>query len=210
MNDARSERADLSALLLDVGPNAPTLCEGWTTRDLVVHLILRESDPVASAGMMVGPLRTVLDRRSYELGVRTAYPELVARFRGGPTGASLFRLPGVDAVANLVEFFIHHEDVRRAGGRPLPPRDLPPEFEDVLWARLRQMSRILFRKARVGLRLERETGDTLPVRSGSRVVHLVGRPSELLLYGSGRASAAHVEVVGETAAVSELNATLGF
>lgn len=210
MNDARSERADLSALLLDVGPNAPTLCEGWATRDLVTHLILRESDPVASAGMAIAPLHSTLERRSYELSVRTAYPDLVARFRGGPTGVSLFRIPGVDAAANLVEFFIHHEDVRRAGDAPLPPRDLPPEFEDVLWARLRLMSRILFRRAPVGLRLERETGDTVQVRPGSRIVHLVGRPSELLLYASGRTSAAHVEAVGEAAAVEELTASLGF
>lgn len=210
MNDARSERADLSALLLDVGPNAPTLCEGWTTRDLVTHLILRENDSVASAGMFIAPLHKVLERRSYELSVRTAYPDLVARFRGGPTGISVFRVPGVDAAANLVEFFIHHEDVRRAGDAPLPPRDLPAEFEDVLWARLRVMSRMMFRKAPVGLRLERETGDTIQARPGSRIVHLVGRPSELLLYSSGRATAARVEVVGEPAAVAELTASLGF
>lgn len=39
---AREERAALAALLEDSGPDGPTLCEGWLTRDLAAHLVLRE------------------------------------------------------------------------------------------------------------------------------------------------------------------------
>ena len=34
--------------------------------------------------------------------------------RSGPPRLSLFGLPGADELANVVEYFVHHEDVRRA------------------------------------------------------------------------------------------------
>ncbi|MGD0448569.1 MAG: maleylpyruvate isomerase family mycothiol-dependent enzyme [Candidatus Dormibacteria bacterium] len=39
------ERRELCDLLIQVGPDAPTLCEGWTTSDLAAHLVLRERFP---------------------------------------------------------------------------------------------------------------------------------------------------------------------
>src|SRR5882762_622635 len=36
------ERRELCDLFLELGPDAPTLCEGWTTLDLAAHLVLRE------------------------------------------------------------------------------------------------------------------------------------------------------------------------
>src|SRR5262249_52743320 len=36
------ERAELCDLLDELGPDAPTLLDGWTTRDLAAHLVLRE------------------------------------------------------------------------------------------------------------------------------------------------------------------------
>ena len=38
------------------GPDEPTLCEGWNTRDLAAHLVLRESRPDAALGVVVRPL----------------------------------------------------------------------------------------------------------------------------------------------------------
>ena len=38
MSHARDERSALVASLRDAGPDAPTLCAGWTTRDLAAHL----------------------------------------------------------------------------------------------------------------------------------------------------------------------------
>ena len=40
----------------ETGPDGPTLCEGWQTRDLAAHLVLRERRPDAAAGVMGGPL----------------------------------------------------------------------------------------------------------------------------------------------------------
>ena len=45
MTYAQDERAALAALLHETGPDGPTLCEGWQTRDLVAHLVLRERRP---------------------------------------------------------------------------------------------------------------------------------------------------------------------
>ena len=56
MTAAARERAALVATLHEVGPDAPTLCGDWTTRDLAAHLILRERHPIASLGIMVAPL----------------------------------------------------------------------------------------------------------------------------------------------------------
>jgi uncharacterized protein (TIGR03083 family) len=38
---AQEERNELCDLMLETGPDAPTLCEGWTTRDLAAHLVIR-------------------------------------------------------------------------------------------------------------------------------------------------------------------------
>ena len=50
MSYSREERRALCELLDETGPDAPTLCEGWTTGDLAAHLVLRERRPDAAAG----------------------------------------------------------------------------------------------------------------------------------------------------------------
>jgi hypothetical protein len=42
-----AERAQLSDLLDELGPEAPTLLAPWTARDMAAHLVLRERDPLA-------------------------------------------------------------------------------------------------------------------------------------------------------------------
>ena len=49
---ARSERAALCDLLDEVGPHAPTLCEGWDTHDLAAHVWVRETDPIGASGIV--------------------------------------------------------------------------------------------------------------------------------------------------------------
>ncbi len=55
MSYSREERRALCALLDETGPDAPTLCEGWTTGDLAAHLVLRERRPDAAAGVAGRP-----------------------------------------------------------------------------------------------------------------------------------------------------------
>lgn len=52
-NWARVERHRLADLLDQVGPDAPTLCGDWRTRDLAAHLILRDRRPDAVPGVVL-------------------------------------------------------------------------------------------------------------------------------------------------------------
>jgi uncharacterized protein (TIGR03085 family) len=203
---ARAERAALSELLKQVGPDAATLCEGWTTADLAAHLVTRERRPDAAPGIALPAMRGWTERVRTRFKQRP-YTELVHLIATGPPRVSLFGLiPGVDELVNSAELFVHHEDVRRA--QPgWAPRELPAAVEASLWSRLRQGGRIFFRRAPVGVRLQNPDGDTVTVKAGSPTVTLTGRPSELLLYGFGRGAHAQVEASGDETAVARLHAT---
>jgi uncharacterized protein (TIGR03085 family) len=151
---ARDERTALAALLDETGPDAPTLCEGWRTRDLAAHLVLRDRRPDAAAGILGGPLASYTRRVQEALAGRTPYPQLVQQIRTGPPAISFYRLPGMDERLNLIEFFTHHEDVRRAAGG-WEPRDLDADMADALWQRL-QLARPVFRRVPVGVELVRD------------------------------------------------------
>lgn len=206
MNFAQTERAALCDLLAELGPGAPTLCDGWSTADLAAHLLVRENDVVAAPGIMVKPLAHLTDRRMGELLARLPYQELVARLAAGPSTWSVFNLPGIDAAANALEYFVHHEDVRRANGAT-EPRELRAEDEDMIWRRLQLMARVLFRRAGVGIVLERHDRPADPIRAmpGSDTVTLIGKPSELILFGYGRTSCARVRRVGDDATLERLD-----
>jgi uncharacterized protein (TIGR03085 family) len=199
MTYSRDERASLCRLLDDLGPAAPTLCEGWTTYDLAAHLVARERRPDSGPGLLLPQLAGWTEK--VRLGEKQRpYAELVAVLRGGPPVWSGFRLPVLEPLLNTVEFYVHHEDVRRAQAG-WAPRELPPGLEELLWRQLRGGSRRFFRQVPVGVQLRRPDGVTAPVKTGSPEVHLVGRPGELVLYAFGRRSHAQVTVEGEAEAV---------
>lgn len=109
------ERAQLCDLLDELGPEAPTLLEPWTTRDLAAHIALREHDHPAGPGLVLpGAWSRFAERRRRELTLRD-FPWLVETIRSGPP-PGFFRIGWVRRVPNLNEFFVHHEDVRRANG----------------------------------------------------------------------------------------------
>jgi uncharacterized protein (TIGR03085 family) len=213
MTFAKDERAQLCDLFVDVGPDAPTLCEGWTTHDLAAHLWVRETDPVGAPGILAKPLAALTERRMVEVKNRWPYQELVQRIARGPARFSIFSLPGLDEPANATEFFVHHEDVRRAGDQPAEPRDLGDEIEDWIWRRLKLLGRAFFRRASVGVMLERtpqaagREPEQVRAQTGNPIVTIVGRPSELVLYGNGRTQVAEVELIGEQEAIDALRGT---
>src|SRR3954454_5549838 len=110
---SRTERAALCNSALEAGEAAPTLCAGWTVKDLVIHLLVRERDPLAAPGILVPPLHG-LTRRSERRLQPQDFSALVERVRGGPARWSLMALPPVDQLVNTLEYFVHHEDIRRA------------------------------------------------------------------------------------------------
>ena len=210
MSYARDERTALCALFDETGPEAPTLCEGWQTRHLAAHLVLRERRPDAAAGILGGPLAGYTKRVTETLATRTSFPELVAQIRTGPPALSFFRIHGVDERANLVEYFVHHEDVRRAADG-WEPRRVKDGLADALWQRLRA-ARLVFRKAPVGIELVR---DDLPADPGHQrvritakartpMVTVTGSPAELTMWAMGRTTAARVRFDGSEADVGRL------
>ena len=187
-NLAASERASLTDLLNRVGPDAPTLCEGWNTRDLTAHLVLREGRPDAMLGVVIRPLSGWTARVQKKLE-RRDFTDLVGRLRKGPPRWSPFRPRAVGELLSNVEFFVHHEDVRRAA--PVwEPRVLDSATTALLWKRSTQMARRILRSAPGGIELIRpDTGQHHVVRApvpGQSTLTLTGAPQELLLYLYGR------------------------
>jgi uncharacterized protein (TIGR03085 family) len=211
---SREERRALCSLLDKTGPDAPTLCEGWTTGDLAAHLVLRERRPDAAAGVVGGPLAGHTARVQQRLRSRIPFPDLVRMIRSGPPALSVMALPGMDERMNAVEFFVHHEDVRRAGPG-WEPRELGSGESDMLWHRLR-MARFMLRKAPVGVELARDDIDTgtdtgadgasyrITARNATPAVTVIGSPAELTIWVMGRRTAARVHMDGIQAAVTKL------
>ncbi|MET9831482.1 TIGR03085 family metal-binding protein [Streptomyces sp. NPDC006385] len=202
---AKRERLLLADLLEAEGPDAPTLCEGWTTRDLAAHVVVRERRPDAAAGMLIKQLGGRLDKAMEEFAAKP-YEELIQLIRTGPPRFSPFQLKQIDEASNTIEFYVHTEDVRRA--RPdWAPRELDPVFQDALWSRLERTARLMGRGAPTGLVLRRPNGQTAVAHRGTPVVTVTGEPSELLLFSYGRQSAADVELDGDKDAIAKLHET---
>lgn len=197
------ERIALCDLLGELGAQAPTLLAGWTTRDLAAHLVLRERDPVAGLCLVLpGPFERFAERRRVRLAGRAEFGWLVARLRSGPP-PGFFRMGWIRSFPSLNEFFVHHEDVRRANG--LGPRDtLTPAFDEALWRNVRRGGRYLSRRLReVGLEIVwAGTGERVMIRNVEPTVRLGGAPGEVLLYLFGRQAAAQVELHGPAHAVA--------
>ena len=201
------ERLALCDLFDELGPSAPTLIDGWTAHDLAAHLVLREHDLVAGPCLVLpGSFQRFAERRRARLAQRKDFSWLVARIRSGPP-IGFFRIGWVRALANLNEFFVHHEDVRRANSQG--PRGLTPAMDAALWRNVRRGGRYLSRRLHAcGLELEwAGTHERVTVQSGEPTARLSGLPGELLLYVFGRQAAAQVEVSGPPEAVAAVRRT---
>ena len=201
------ERQKLCNVFDELGPSAATLLEGWTAHDLAAHIVLRERDLVAGPCIALpGPFQRFAERRRVQLAERRDFSWLVDRIRSGPP-PGFFRIGWVRAVPNLNEFFVHHEDVRRANG--MEPRALSPELEAALWRNVGRGGRFLARRLRdAGLEVEwAGTSERRKVRPGEPTARLSGPPGELLLHLFARQGAAHVEVTGPAEAVAAVQRT---
>jgi uncharacterized protein (TIGR03085 family) len=201
---ASFERQGLCDTFERVGPDAPTLCSPWLTRDLAAHLVVRERRPDVAGGMWLPALAGRLER------VQNGYaawdwPRLINEVRTGPPAWSPTSLRPVDEAINTAEFFVHHEDVLR-GGPSWSARELPCDLESALWGIVSKVARLQLARSRVGVVL-------VAPSYGERQVHgqtdlgtvvITGTPGELLLYSFGRRSSALVDISGSEEALTAI------
>jgi uncharacterized protein (TIGR03085 family) len=197
---ARAERAELVELLRQLGPDAPTACIGWTTADMTAHLYVRERRADAGPGVVLGgPFASHTDRVMASVLRVHEYDDVVSRVAAGPP----LLLRPLDEQMNLFEFFVHHEDVRRANGEG--PRDLPEELEALMWERLRRMLRLSLRRVH-GTQVEvvSDQGGRAVVGGSGPIVRMTGPVGELALYTFDRKDMAQVELSGDAEAIERL------
>ena len=184
MGLAITERAALADLFDRLGPDAPTLCEGWLTRDLAAHVVIRERRPDAGVGIVVpafaGRTASVQARAT-----KRPFADLVKAVRTGPPVWNPMGLGPLNEALNALEFLVHHEDVLRAEPG-WEPRSLPAAAVEQAWERLLAFAKLGFHKSTVGVVLRRPDGQTATVKTGSNTVTLTGDPVELVMLAYGR------------------------
>jgi uncharacterized protein (TIGR03085 family) len=200
---AAQERQRFAEELTAVGPDAATLCEGWTARDLAAHIVLRDGRPDAAMGLVVSAASGYTDKVQSKIAAGD-WDELVDRVRNGPPVWSPTRIGKVERLVNSVEFFVHLEDVRRA--QPgWTARGLDAELVDDLNGALGRIARLYARKAPAGITLAPDDGrEPVVANEGEPMVTVTGPIGELVLFMNGRQAHALVELDGPADAVAAL------
>ena len=196
------ERLALCDLALTLGSPAPTLCDGWTAHDLLVHLVVRERRPWLVAASAVPPLRSRA-RASLHQVARRPLPSLVEELRAVPLPVRL-----VDRPLNTLEYFVHHEDLRR-GQSGWGRRVLTDADDATLWRHITLMGRPLVRAADVPVVLASGSRRAV-LRRGDAPVVVGGPVSELVLFLFGRSAVEGLSFEGPPEAVARFrSAELG-
>jgi uncharacterized protein (TIGR03085 family) len=197
MSVAQQERALLVTTMREVGPEQPTLCGDWTTRDLAAHLVVREGRLDTAPGILIPALADYTARVQNQVASETDWDALLDKIASGPPTLSPFKL--LDAVVNVAEMFIHHEDVRRAVSG-WEPRELDAGTTAALARQVPLMARMALSKVPAHLSLRTPEGKTLATVGRGPTVVVTGEPGELLMFVSGR-DEARVTFTGEDDAV---------
>lgn len=195
---AQEERSTMCDLLLEYGPDAPTLCEGWFAADLAAHLVVRERRPDSGPGLVWPRLADYTEKVRRSERDRVSFEALVEKVRSGPP----WLLRPFDGPMNTVEFFIHVEDLRR-GREGWQPRVVSPQLDDALWARVGAGG--LAKKVPVTIVVTAPGRDAKEAGSGPRLT-LAGDPGELIMFGAGRQRAARVQIDGDEGLAAQLRA----
>jgi len=203
-NFARTERAALADLLADLGPDQPTLCAGWQTDDLAAHLVVRDRRPDAAAGAIIKALDAHADRVRDKAKTRS-WETLLEQVRRPPR-LSLAGIGPLDRMTNTSEFFVHHEDARRA--QPdWSPRPLDPGLATVLAGQIKFTAKFALRRFPARITIDMPGyADPLHVGAGGAAVTITGDPGEMTLFLMGRQSHARVDLTGPDPVVARLTA----
>jgi len=210
------ERHALAETLRSVPPDSPTLCGDWTAAQLAAHIVLRERSIVEMSGRIPVPaLQRRAERALADYARRQPYERLVDAVDAGPSWhdrvgpvpvAWAWSIPAVREQANLLEYLVHHEDVRRARAG-WTARELPDYLQRSVWKRLPGLIRLTMRGAPVGVALySPEHGE---VRTGRAkrdgvAVTVSGAPLELALFAFGRQAVAQIDYDGSAPDIAAL------
>jgi len=189
---SKSERQGLVETLKALGPDAPTLCEGWMTKHLLAHLIMRETEPVNASGILLKGRQKQTQNRLEELS--THFESNLSKLKSGPPLWNPMRY--LDKWVNALEMLIHHEDVLRAQPNWQRRKFTDSETKELDFL-LKIAPRFLVRGAKVVPTLV--VGD---LQSSGRII-LRGDQVDLLLFLAGRQSASNVSIEGDELDVAD-------
>ena len=215
----KRERAAMVAFLESLSFaqwHAASLCDGWQVIDVAAHLVIREQKPLrfivaeASSGKLGWSAPQMMEQVKAK-----GRDFLLQTLRAGPPLA--YRLPGPSALANFVENWVHHEDLRR--GELGLMRSSTPEAQAKLWSVFPLLGRVMLRSLRTsgivalqqhdGQAYAFQVGDGFPRAAEPRqaTARIIGMPGEITLFLMGRKQAAQVEFAGDAALVHALQTT---
>lgn len=183
MSVANDERAALVRTLRTVGPDASTLCPGWTTRRLAAHLLARERRLDALMGIGVPRFAERRNRIEDQIAAGHSWSELIDQLASGPPAYSPLRW--LNRVANIHELFVHHEDVRRAAA-DWTIRALDDHTVETLRRVTRFFTPVLMPGVPARVLLRAPDGEVVACFGDGPEVTVTGAPGELLLFAFGR------------------------
>jgi uncharacterized protein (TIGR03083 family) len=184
MDLAQDERSDLAAYLRTLNDNdwhAPSLCDSWSVKDVVAHIISYEELGVLGVLKRFARGRFV---HANEIGVREFAPYTPAELLDFLH--THLRPQGLTAkfggMIGLIDGTVHHQDIRRSLGHP---RDVPTERLERILPLVPSNPRLGAGKRIKGLRL-RATDVAWQHGNGPEVV---GTGEALLMAMTGRQTA---------------------
>lgn len=193
---ARDERKALVDLMTELGPDAPTLCGTWSAKDLAAHLAIRERRLDTAPGILLAPFAKYAEKVQQDYAHKT-WGDLLDLVRTPP-----FWVAPIDKWVNTTEYFVHHEDVRRA--QPgWEPRPYDAKRENVLWKYLPFTAKFTYRSSPVGVTLVRPDGEHVVAKQGANGVVITGEVTELVMLAFGR-DEVRVEYNGDADAVQRV------
>jgi uncharacterized protein (TIGR03083 family) len=135
IDEQRTRVADLLEGLSGQEWSTPSLCDGWTVRDVAAHLTLAQMRPLAAVwglirarGSFDGMIRETAYRQA-RLPVE-AYSALLRGMVG-----SRRKAPGVTELEPLIDVLVHTQDIARPLGRTYPmPAPPAAAAADRVWS----------------------------------------------------------------------------
>jgi uncharacterized protein (TIGR03083 family) len=124
ITNERMSLCDLLEELDDAEWGTPSLCAGWTVKDVVAHLTTTTRttvlDMVAAMARARGDFHRMTDRRARTRAQRFTPADLIAQLRRSATSPR--RMPGSGPLDPLVDLLVHGQDIARPllRDRPLP------------------------------------------------------------------------------------------